>query len=155
MINLQLGLVDLLAGGVVTAALVALLQFFLSTWISERLKISLQKEHSQFLESLKWELKLREQAVGVAEYLALARSLTDKSPDEDYRKANQLSWELAMWLPGDIYKEMTNSIVNPSKDTNELTTVLRVRALLLQKKAGNLNSGDIAHHAPNIGKNST
>jgi hypothetical protein len=154
MINLQIGLVDLFAGGVVTAALIALLQFLLSTWISERLKVSLQKEHSQFLESLKWELKLREQAVGVAEYLALARSLTEQSTVEDYRNANRLSWELAMWLPEDIYKEMTKSIVKPTIDTNELTTVLQVRKLLLQANAGNLNSEEIAHHAPGIRKNS-
>jgi|GEM_PF-6026490 len=33
------------------------LQYLASLWISERLKVSLQKEHSTFLENLKWELK--------------------------------------------------------------------------------------------------
>lgn len=130
------------------------LQYLASVWISERLKTSLQKEHSSFLENLKWELKVREQAVRVAEYLALARNLKEESPDSDYRKANQLSWELAMWLPEDIYKEMTNAIIQPSNNTNELTTVLSVRSLLLKEKAGKLTPNNIAHHGPGIGKKS-
>ena len=134
--------------------LFGVLQYLASLWISERLKTSLQKEHSAFLENLKWELKVREQAVRVAEYLALARSLKKESPDSDYRKANQMSWELAMWLPENIYKEMTCSIVTPSKKTNELTTVISVRSLLLKEKAGNLTSENIAHHAPGIGNKS-
>lgn len=132
--------------------LLASLQFLTSLWISERLKIALQKEHSTFLESLKWDIKVREQAVRVAEYLALARSLKQDSTESDYRKANQLSWELAMWLPDDIYKQMVSAITNPSKHINELTTVVSVRALLLKQKAGNLTSEDIAHHSPGIGK---
>jgi len=128
------------------------LQYLASIWISERLKTSLQKEHFTFLENLKWELKVREQAARVAEYLALARNIKENSPDSDYRKANQLSWELAMWLPEDIYKEMVNAIVKPSDITNELTTVLSVRSLLLKERAGKLMPDNIAHHAPGIGK---
>ena len=146
--TLEIGLPEVSAGVVLFAAL----QYLASLWISERLKTSLQKEHSQFLENLKWDIKVREQAVRVAEYLALARNLKEGSPDTDYRKANQLSWELAMWLPEDIYKEMVSSITTPNEKTNELTTVVSVRKLLLQKEAGNLAPENIAHHAPGIGK---
>ena len=143
-----LGLPEIILGVVLFGAL----QYLASLWISERLKTSLQKEHSTFLENLKWELKVREQAVRVAEYLALARALKEDSSDSEYRKANQLSWELAMWLPEEIYKEMVNSIAKPSDTTNELTTVVLVRSLLLKEKAGKLTSENIAHHAPGIGK---
>ncbi|MFI3155244.1 MAG: hypothetical protein QX199_03720 [Methylococcaceae bacterium] len=146
--SLEIGLPEVSAGIILFAAL----QYFASLWISARLKTSLQKEHSQFLENLKWDLKVREQAVRVAEYLALARNLKEDSPDTDYRKANQLSWELAMWLPEDIYKEMVSAIVTPNENTNELSTVVSVRKLLLQKEAGNLTIENIAHHAPGIGK---
>jgi hypothetical protein len=132
--------------------LFAVLQYLASLLISERLKTSLQKEHSAFLESLKWDLKVREQAVRVAEYLALAGSLKENSPDSDYRKANQLTWELAMWLPEDIYKEMVKAIANPNINTNVFTTVVSVRSLLLKEKAGNLKSEDMAYHAPGISK---
>lgn len=91
----------------------------------------------------------------VAEYLALARNLKGESPDTDYRKANQLSWELAMWLPEDIYKEMVVSIATPNEETNELSTVVSVRKLLLQENAGNLTTENIAHHAPGIGNDRT
>ena len=144
----EIGLPEFSAGVIIFAAL----QYLASLWLSERLKTTLQKEHSQFLEDLKWGLKVREQAVRVAEYLALARNLKENSPETDYRKANQLSWELAMWLPEEIYKEMVTSIVSPNEKTNELSTVVSVRKLLLQKKAGNLTPENIAHHAPGIGK---
>lgn len=148
--SFTLGLLEISLGVVLFGAL----QYLASLWISERLKTSLQKEHSTFLENLKWELKVREQAVRVAEYLALARNLKEDSPDLDYRKANQLSWELAMWLPEAIYKKMSNAIAKPSDNTNELTTVVSVRSLLLKEKAGKLTPDDIAHHAPGIGKKS-
>jgi hypothetical protein len=59
-----------------------------------------------------------------------------------------------MWLPENIYKEMASSIATPNEKTNELTTVVSVRKLLLQKEAGNLTPENIAHHAPGIGKGS-
>lgn len=133
------------------AVLLVALQFLAALWISERLKTSLQKEHSAFLEELRWDLKAREQAVHVAEYLALGRSLRDDSPAAEFRCANQMSWELAMWLPEDVYREMTLALVNPAPTRNELTTVLSVRRLLLGEKAGSLCADDIAHHAPGIG----
>ena len=69
--TLEIGLPEVSAGVI----LFAVLQYLTSIWISERLKTSLQKEHSTFLENLKWDLKVREQAVRVAEYLAFARNL--------------------------------------------------------------------------------
>ncbi|WP_446008510.1 hypothetical protein [Candidatus Electrothrix sp.] len=143
-----LGLPGLTLGLILFGAL----QYLASLCISERLKTTLQKEHSVFLEKLKWEVKAREQAVRVAEYLALARSLKEDSPGSDFRKANQMSWELAMWLPVDIYREMVKAITSPSERENELTTVVSVRKLLLGEKAGNLTPENIGHHAPGIGK---
>ena len=57
-----------------------------------------------------------------------------------------------MWLPEDIYKEMVNAIVKLSDSTNELTTVVSVRSLLLKERAGKLTPDNIAHHGPRIGK---
>lgn len=131
------------------AILIAALKYLLPLWIGERLKTSLRKEHSKFLEDLKWELKAREQAVKVAEYLVLIRDLKN---DSDYKKAMQLSWELAMWLPEEIYKEMGKAAVNETKQTNALTVVISVRKLLLQDKAGNLEPDNVIVHAPGIGK---
>ena len=54
--TLEIGLPEVSAGVILFAAL----QYLSSIWISERLKTSLQKEHSTFLENLKWDLKVRE-----------------------------------------------------------------------------------------------
>ena len=68
-------------------------------------------------------------------------------------RANQLSWELAMWLPEEIYIEAVNAIKNPIETCNALTAVVAVRKLLLGDQAGSLNQAQIAFHAPGIGKN--
>lgn len=136
-----------------TALLLSILAFLARNLIIERLKLSLQKEHSKFLDELQWNRKVQEQAAKVAEYLALTRRLKESSPGYDYERANQLSWELAMWLPAEIYKQMTFSIARSDKDVNELTVTISVRNLLLGDRAGNLVPDDIAHHAPGIGKN--
>ncbi len=135
-----------------SSAFITFILFISKNWILETMKNSFKKEHSKFLDELQWDRKTKEQASKVAEYLALARQLSDKSTEEDYIKANQLSWELAMWLPEDIYKETVQAIKNPDKDINELTAVIAVRKLLLKENAGLLNQDDIAHHAIGIGK---
>jgi hypothetical protein len=132
--------------------LLGILQYLVTLWISSRFKASLQKENAKFLEKLKWEFKVREQAAKVAEYMSLARNLKKDSSEEDYRKANTLSWELAMWLPDDVYKSMGNALSNPDDSNNPLSVVIAVRKVLLDSKAGDLTSNDVIHHAPEIGK---
>jgi hypothetical protein len=143
----ELGLPEISLGII----LLGTIQFLASLWISERLKAELQKENAAFIETLKWDLKVREQAKRVAEYMALARRLNETSSDSDYESANQLSWELAMWLPDEIYKQMTTAIAQPNQDVNELSVTISVRKILLGEKAGTLGANDIAHHAPGIG----
>ena len=116
----------------------------------EQFKHSLQKKYSQYLEQLSWNSKIRERAAKVAEYLAVARQLKAEDPSEMYIRANQLSWELALWLPEDIYREATTALSSPNGACNERTTVISVRKLLLKEEAGELDSGSIAFHAPNI-----
>ena len=135
-----------------TTILIVILAFLARNLFIERLKLALQKEHSKFLDELQWNRKVQEQAARVAEYLALARRLKEDSPEIDYERANQLSWELAMWLPEQIYKQMTLAIATPGPDVNALTVSIAVRKLLLGDKAGNLEPDNIAHHAPGIGK---
>ena len=135
-----------------TTVLIAIVAFLARNLLIERLKLTLQKEHSKFLDELQWNRKIQEHAARVAEYLALARRLKESSPESDYERANQLSWELAMWLPEEIYKQMTLAIVQPNQNVNELSVSISVRRILLGDKAGNLGPNDIAHHHPGIGK---
>ncbi len=142
----------IIGSSLVTTTFITLISLIAKTWIVERIKFVLQKEHTQFNTDLQWEIKVKERAEKVAEYFSLARSLRENSTDEEYRKANRLSWELAMWLPDDIYSQMVLAIVNPNQANNELTVVIAVRKLLLKEKAGNLTEEQVAHHAPGIGK---
>lgn len=135
-----------------TTVFLSLIILIIRTWIKERIKLEIQKIHSEFVEELKWESKTREKAEKVAEYLSFVRNLEENSDKNDYIKANRMSWELAMWLPEEIYKEVVRAIINPNADTNELSVVISVRQLLLGDQSGNLNQNDVAHHAPGIGK---
>ena len=76
-----------------TTVLLGVLAFLAKNWFLERLKTSLQKEHSKFLLELQWETKAREQAEKVAEYLAIAKQLNETSSKAEFIKANQLSWQ--------------------------------------------------------------
>ena len=139
----QLGFGVLLLGG---------LQFLTALLVSERLKASLQKENARFLESLRWDLKVREQSAKVAEYMALARDLRESDLPEQFRRANQLSWELALWLPPDLYRSVGRAIAAPDEETNPLSVVVDVRRLLLGSAAGDLMADHITHHGPGVGR---
>lgn len=132
--------------------LLGALQYLVTLLISSRFRASLEKENSAFLEKLKWEFKVREQAAKVAEYMSLARNLKKESTEEDYRKANTLSWELAMWLPADVYRSLGKALSKPDEQTNPLSVVVDVRKVLLGKMAGDLTTDHIIHHAPGIGE---
>ena len=141
--------------GTMTIAGVAFLalQSLVFLLISERLKASLKRENDKFLENLRWDFKVREQAARVAEYMALAHQLKPDSSEEDYRTANRFAWELAMWLPPDVYKALAQALIVPSKEVNILSIVIQVRKILLGDQAGNLIEENIISHAPNIGRN--
>ena len=144
----QLGLPEISIGVVLLGAL----QFLLTLWISGRFKATLQKENAVFLEKLRWGFKVREQAANVADYMAIARELKGSSSDEDYRIANNLAWELAMWLPADVYKTLGRALSKPDEKNNPLSVVIDVRKVLLGDEVGDLTKDDIIHHAPGIGK---
>jgi hypothetical protein len=149
--SIAIGIVSSLS----TALLLAIAAFLARNLFIERLRLSLQKEHTRFLDELQWNRKVQAQAERVAEYLALARRLKEESPESDYERADQLSWELAMWLPAEVYRQTTRAIATPSESENALTVIIAVRKVLLGNRAGQLVADDIAHHAPGIGKQSS
>ncbi len=145
---------QLLLNAAVFAALLAALRFLVPLWISERLKAALQRETGVFLEQVRWDFKVREQSAKVAEYLALAVRLREDSSEEDYRTADRLAWELAMWLPPDVFRTMARSVTAPSERTNPLVVAIAVRQLLLGDAAGDLGPNEIPFHRPGAGKQS-
>lgn len=140
-------LITALLTAIFTGIFVPLVLFLTKNFFSEWLKHLFQKEHARFIDELQWGRKVQEQAAAVAEYMALATDLGDSSESSDFRRANQLSWELAMWLPEEIYKKMTSALTNATPELNRLTIVSEVRKLLLGDVAGNITHDHIAFHA--------
>jgi hypothetical protein len=132
--------------GTIVAALNAIVLFLGSRWIEG--KINSQFERS--LEDYRFELKTREQAAKIAEYAALASTLKDTDDPETYRRANQLAWELFLWLPADVYRKLGRGLAGNTVELSE--ALVDVRKVLLGEQAGNLNENDLIVHAPDIGK---
>ena len=109
-------------------------------------------DYAKRLEEYRYEIKVREQAAKVAEYMVVACQLQESSPPADYERANRLAWELAMWLPPEIYRCMAESLANPTEVNNPLVVVVAVRKLLLGDNAGDLRVDNLLHHAPGIGR---
>src|SRR5699024_5782616 len=93
----------------------------IQVYVYTKLRYQIKESNDRFIEDLKWESKVKEQAEKVAEYLAMIDNLETR---EDFEKANQLTWELAMWLPADTYRALTHAIIRPNKKVNKLTTVV-------------------------------
>lgn len=130
---------------------IGVIQFLLALWTRARLEASIKSEYDRLLEDYRFEQRVKEQAAKTAEYIALARGLKTTSTDEDYRRANQLAWELALWLPDDLYRKLARALTSPqSKDNNILAVLVDIRKLLL-KTPGTLNDDEVLHHAPSVG----
>jgi hypothetical protein len=130
----------------------AVVGFVFGHFYVEYLKFTLERQQSRYSDEQQWDRKVQEKAAKVAECFALALFLKETSPPSDYQRANQLSWELALWLPEDEYKKMVRAVANPSERENALTFILDVRRLLQGDKAGNLSQDEIMFHAAGAGK---
>jgi hypothetical protein len=96
--------------------------------------------------------KRREQSFAVAEYVALARSLTETDNQQNYRRANQLAWQLFLWLPADVYRQLGKGLSNPANPEELIASLVAIRKSILEDDAGTLGPDDIIVHAPGIGR---
>jgi len=129
---------------------IGVIQFLIGLWIKARVESSIKSEYDKLLEDYRFDLRTREQAAKAAEYIALARNLKITSTEADYCRANQLAWELALWLPDDLYRSLGKALASPSPDNNILSVLIEIRKLLL-KTPGTLNDAEVIHHGPNVG----
>jgi hypothetical protein len=129
----------------------AALQFLVGLWLAERLKAQLALENEKVLEALRWENRVREQAAKVAEYLAELQVPNPNNDTERFQKLNRLSWELALWLPTDVYRTLGQALVARGPTQNELTVLMQVRRVLLGTTAGDLTSEEVVVHREGAG----
>ncbi|MGD0230034.1 MAG: hypothetical protein ABSC19_06690 [Syntrophorhabdales bacterium] len=133
------------------AICLAILTFVSQLMITERYKASIERDHDRFLEELRWDSRAREEAAKVAEYLSLQSNLKEGSPESEYDLVNRLGWELALWLPSDVYRKLGQAATSPNYQ-KRLDVIIEIRRLLLGVKAGNLTAADVMVHAPGIGE---
>lgn len=137
------GLTALVAtGAVIGSAFGPLLRSFL-----ERL---FGHQFDKRLEDFRYGVRVKEQASKTAEYLAYAWRLKEEQDDAIYVKANQLGWELALYLPADVYRHVRDAVYDPKPDRWVGTALIEVRRHLLKSQAGDLSSEEIALHDPKI-----
>jgi hypothetical protein len=86
-------------------------------------------------------------AAMVAQYLVLAGTLDKSSAPEDFDQANELSLELAMLLPGRIYRAMVEAASHPDAKTNLASVALMLRRELFDLTEADLQPEQIAFHA--------
>ena len=133
------------------AILVGIVQFLLSIWIKSRLENSIKHEYDKLIEEYKVELNIKDRASKVAEYLAITiGGRMDLDIKMDIIRANQLAWELALWLPDDLYLELKESLnpLNSNKDSvNEFKTLIKIREFLRKEKT-KLTDNDIFFNQP-------
>jgi hypothetical protein len=87
-------------------------------------------------------------AAMVAQYLVVASTLDKASAPEDYDHANELSLELAMLLPGRIYRAMVEAAAHPDGKVNQASVALMLRKELFSPLDADLQPEQIAFHAP-------
>ena len=78
---------------------IVVIQFLAAMWIKARLESSIKLENDRLAEEYKYEIRAKEQAAKIAEYFSYYFRLKADSSESDYRTANKLAWELALWLP--------------------------------------------------------
>lgn len=118
----------------------AAIQFLAAEWIKARLLKSIEHEYQKKLEEYRYDIKVREQASRVAEYLSLRNS--DKN---DVYTMNKMSWELALWLPADVYQMLAHVAVNTPDPESYKRLLIEVRRILLKDPEDKLTWENIIH----------
>ena len=86
----------------------------------------------------------------VARYLVLAGTLDKNAPAEDYDLANELSLELAMVLPSDIYRAMVEAAAHPDGKTNPGVVAVMMRSELFGPADAGLHAEQVVFHQPHV-----
>lgn len=86
----------------------------------------------------------------VARYLVLAGTLDKNSAPDDYDMANELSLELAMVLPGGIYRAMVEAAAHPDGKVNPAVVAVMMRKELLASGDTELHPEHVVFHTPGV-----
>jgi hypothetical protein len=86
----------------------------------------------------------------VARYLVLAGTLDKNSAPDDYDMANELSLELAMVLPGAIYRAMVEAAAHPDGKVNPATVAVMMRREMMGSPESDMHPEQVVFHTPGV-----
>ncbi len=86
----------------------------------------------------------------VARYLVIAGTLDKNATPDDYDLANELSLELAMVLPSEIYRAMVEAAAHPDGKVNPATVAVMMRKELLSAADADLQVEHVVLHTPGV-----
>jgi hypothetical protein len=140
-------------GGAVV--LLAALQWLIATLLKVRIEQSVKAEYDRQLDKYRLELnkqledykneaKVREQAAKVAEFLAFVRW---NQQGLDGFEFDRRAWELSLWLPTQIYVEISKCLAGDDRAMSMKHILIEVRKHLLKENAGALVADNILHRA--------
>jgi len=147
--NVEIFIISVISS-ISTASFVAVLVYFFRSWFIERLKASIKHEYDVKLESLKSEVSRREKAALIAELVAEWTHTI-----ENTKRLNQLLWELSLYLPSGLVKDLNNTLSKRSDHKPINQVLVDVRHYLLEGKDP-IEKDDIQHfyHSGNPAMNS-
>lgn len=147
----------------------AVIQFLGVTWIKAKVENSIKSKYDKLLEEYKLELRsvensiksdydklleeyrfglrAREKAEKICEYAALYI----KNEPTDFPRMNQLSFELSLCLPVDIYKSLGKALQRTEGEKNLLEVLLDVREFILNDPVDNDFAEKIISHGVGFG----
>ena len=76
-----------------------------------------------------FEMYKSQQASKIAEFLSLWVIAEPKENREDKLKLNQLSYEMSLWLPDDIYNELSKTLQNVPDAKNPKEVLIAIRKI--------------------------
>lgn len=129
---------------------IQIIQFILTIWIKSRLENSIRHEYDKQLEDYKEMYFKREQSSKISALLATWISKPENETPKDkalrFKKLNQLSFELALWIPDEILlKELMKRLSNDPEAQGIKDILLYCRELIQDKKNKDIKAGDLVH----------
>ncbi len=129
---------------------ISIIQFLFGIWLKSRLENSIRHEYDKQLEDYKEMYFKREQSSKISTLLATWISKpADETPKDKalrFKKLNQLSFELALWIPDEILlKELMKRLSNNPEAQGTKDILLYCRELIQDKKNKDIKAGDLVH----------
>ena len=125
--------------------LVAIIQLIGVTWLKSWVTAHVKHEWDRKLEDYRSETRRREQAAQVAQLLAL-----NYRPGTAAHEFNALAWELTLWLPADLVRELTRCLCQTEGAMSPKEVLIAIRKHLLGRD--DLTPDQIVHREDPSGR---